>query len=280
MPLSHGVIPLKPPPGYKGKKRFYMKAGLNSVEAEQVKEIAQKEDRKGEQVYQKLWCSPSGMGVGTQYDNYQFPGIPAAYTHVMRLIPRIEKGTNRDQRLGSKIDLKAVNCKFFFHIPPATTSTSSTSSFSCRLLVLSPRAVSKYTVLSQNWSTGQQFGNQLLRSGNTATDFSGDLNSLRFPINHAEWITHHDKYFTLNRGLRQGSGDSGCVVPDAVKWIKLNLKVKSVKPRYGNDAETEPDNYCPIAVLLYAPNNGSETSPNPGAIHGNCFTEVSWRNLT
>jgi len=69
-------------------------------------------------------------------------------------------------------------------------------------------------------------------------------------------------------------------MPDAVKWIKLNLKVKSVKPRFGNAAETEPDNYCPIAVLLYAPNNGSETSTSVGPIHGNCFSEVTWRNLT
>lgn len=256
------------------------RGGLNKVEKEQVKTIAVKEDRKNDQVHEVLGVSPAPHATGSTYTNYQFAGIPSAMASLIKIVPEISQGTNREQRLGSKIQLTSVNMKFYFHIPPSTSSTAASSSYSCRLLVLTPRLIQKYTTLQSNWAAGEQLGRQYLRDGEDVKSFYGDLNSLRFPVNSSMFITHHDKRFTLNRGQTVGTAANGlAVMPDAIKHLNLNLKVKSKQLRFAGDSATEAENEAYFAILLIAPNNGSNTTDSPSPVWGNCFAAARWRNL-
>lgn len=256
------------------------KRGLNPVEKKQAKEIARKEDQKRDQVHQKLTMSPAPDATGSTYVNWNYAGIPQNMAELMRIVPKIAQGENREERLGSKIKLMSVKCRFFFHIPPSTSSTAVNSSYSCRLLVLSPRTINKYTTLQSNWDTGELFNRKYLRSGDQATGFLGALNSLRYPVNTACFITHYDKHFTLNRGQRIGDETTGLAhMPDAVKHFNLNLKVKSKYLRFSQPADEDAENEAYFAILLYAPNNGGNTTSSTGDIWGNCFSEATWRNL-
>lgn len=282
MGFSHGVVKLGRIPSGKDKgKMLVMRQGLNPVEKAQAKEIAKKEDQKRDQVRQKLTMSPAPDATGSTYVNWNYPGIPTPMAQLMRIVPKISQADNdRECRNGSKIKLTSCNMKFFFHIPPSTSSTALNSSYDCRLLVLSPRIISKFTTLQSNWDTGENLNREYLRNGNQAIGFLGDKNSLRFPINTALFITHHDKRFTLNRGQRMGDETSGLTnTPDAIKHFNLSLKVKSKYLRYSVPADEDCENFAPFAILLYAPNNGGNTTSSTGDIWGNCFSEVTWRNL-
>ena len=254
--------------------------GLNLLEQHQAKVIARKEDQKRDQVHQKLTMSPAPDATGSTYVNWNYAGIPQATAQLMRIVPQIAQGDNREQRLGSKINLTSVNMRFFFHIPPSTSSTALNSSYSCRLLVLSPRLISKYTTMVSNWDTGELLNWKYLRNGDQQTGFLGDLNSLRYPVNTATFITHIDKHFTLNRGQRMGDESTGLTnAPDAIKHFNLSLKVKSKNLRFSTPSDVDAENEAYFAILLYAPNNGGNTTSSTGDVWGNCFSEATWRNL-
>ena len=256
------------------------KGGLNKVEKEQVKTIAVREDRKGDQVHEALGVSPGANATGSTYQNYNFAGIPSAMASLIKIVPDIAQGTNREQRLGSKIQLTNVKMKFYFHIPPSTSSTAANSSFTCRLLVLSPRLIQKYSTLQSNWAAGENLNRQYLRDGEDVKSFYGDLNSIRYPVNTSMFVTHHDKTFTLNRGQLMGDTSTGAaVMPDSIKHFTINLKVKSKSLRYAGDAAVAAENEAYFGLLLLAPNNGGNTTDAASAVWGNCFTSVRWRNL-
>ena len=251
------------------------------MEKAQAKEIARKEDQKRNQVHQALTMSPAPDATGSTYVNWNYAGIPTNLAQVMRIVPKIAQGDNREQRLGSKINLTSVNMKFFFHIPPSTSSQADNASYSCRLLVLSPRLISKFTTLQSNWDTGELLNRKYLRNGDQATGFLGDLNSLRYPTNSSTVICHFDKHFTLNRGQRIGSQTAGYTnAPDAIKRFNLSLKVKSKKLRFSTPADEDAENQAYFAILLYAPNNGGNTTSSTGDVWGNCFSQATWRNLS
>jgi len=260
----------------KSGKRF--SKPLNPTEKAQVKNIATKLDNKGKQVCEANSMSPAVPDTGAAYVNYQYPGIPQALGDLMLLLPKITQGENRSQRLGSKINLTSISCKFFFHIPPAIDQTNDNSSIHCRLLVLSPKIINKLTTLQANWTVGEALRRRYLRDGEDATSFQGDLNSLRFPVNTALFTTHHDRFFTLNRGTT--TGDAGLThIPDVQKVMNLNIKVKSKYARYAEPGDLYPENFAPFAILLYAPCNGGVTSGSSGIVYGNAFVRTNWKNL-
>lgn len=256
------------------------KGGLNKVEKEQVKTIAVREDRKGDQVHEVLGVSPGANATGSTYQNYNFPGIPSAMASLIKIVPDIAQGTNREQRLGSKIQLTQVNAKFYFHIPPSTSSTAANSSFTCRLLILSPRLINKYSTLQSNWAAGEMLNRQYLRDGEDVKSFYGDLNSIRYKINSSMFVTHADKTFTLNRGQLMGDTTTGAAqMPDSIRHFNINLKVKTKQLRYSGDTAVAAENEAYFGLLLLAPNNGAATDDTPSAVWGNCFTCTRWRNL-
>lgn len=256
---------------------------LNRFEKAQVKTIAKRLDNRGKQICEANHVTPRDSGTGTSYANYPFPSVPNALADLMDLVPDIAQGDNREQRLGSKIKLVAIRLKYWFHIPPANSFTNTNSTLACRLLVLSPKLINKFSTLQSNWDAGENLRRVYLRDGESPTSFQGDLKSLRFPVNTALFTTHADRSFILRRGLTRSvtGATSGLThVPDVQKWISMSLKVKSKHLRFSGETDPQCDNYCPFAILLYAPLNGGIMDPAvDGYINGNCFVKCQWHNM-
>lgn len=264
--------------------------GLKPVEKKEVKVIATALDNKGKQQCEKLFQTPGTTQSGSQYTNYPFPGIPASGDDLMDIMPDInqagttgQEAASRERRLGSKIKLSALKTNYMFHIPPGTEANPDYSSVACRLLVLSSKTIKKFSLLKQEWATGtQSLGRRYLKDGDTETWFQGDLNSLRFPVNHSLFTTHHEKRFILNRGLPQpaavGAG-TGRVVPDAIRTLSYNFRVKSKYIRFPEPASGENEDFAPFAILLYAPINGGVSTTAYTCVNGKCFVQANWKNL-
>lgn len=271
-----------------GKSR----AGLKPVEKKQVRMIALTLDNKGKQKCEKLLSGPDDeQNTGTTYVNHAYPGIPSS-ADLMRLLPSIQQsgitdsGTvvpaSRERRLGSKIKLTKLNCQFMFHIPPAVTASNDTASVQCRLLILSCKSIKKFSLLKAQWEGGstQNLSRRYLKQGDQETSFQGDLWSLRFPVNTALFTKHYDKRFIINRGLPQTTGNAGGrTVPDAIRTINVNLKVKNKYIRFPEPGLSENEDYAPFAILMYAPTNGGHTTVSAGCVSGKSYTLTNWKNL-
>lgn len=276
------------PPRTRRVRKFAQ--GLKPVEKKEVKVIATALDNKGKQVCEKLLRTPGVPDVGSAYANYPFPGIPASGDDLMDLMPDInqagqtgQQASSRERRLGSKIKLSSLKTNYMFHIPPGTEANPDYSSVACRLLVLSSKTIKKFSLLKQEWATGtQSLGRRYLKDGDTETWFQGDLGSICFPVNHALFTTHHDKRFILNRGLPQpaavGAG-TGRVVPDAIRTLSYNFRVKSKYIRFPEPTSGENEDFAPFAILLYAPINGGVSSTAYTCVNGKCFVHCTWKNL-
>lgn len=275
----------------KGTRRVRKSSqGLKPVEKKEVKVIATALDNKGKQVCEKLFQTPGTNESGSAYTNYPFPGIPAAGDDLMDIMPDIAQAGNtgqeqssRERRLGSKIKLSLLKTNYMFHIPPGTSADPDYSSVMCRLLILSSKTIKKFSLLKQEWATGtQSLGRRYLRDGDQESWFQGDLNSLRFPVNTSLFTTHHDKRFILNRGLPQpaavGPG-TGRVVPDAIRTLHFNMKVKNKYIRFPETTGSENEDYAPFAILLYAPTNGGVSTSSYTCVNGKCFVTCNWKNL-
>lgn len=249
-----------------------------------VKTYVKKQIDAGKETGEKLGVSLGG-GSGSSYSNYQFPGIPSTQSDLINLNLPISQGDERDARQGSKIKLVSHRCEFMFHVPPAFDATDNGSaSIQCRLLVLSARNFKKYSEFATEWSPGSSMlYRKYLRNGANETSFQGDLWSLTWPVNTGNFITHADKRFTLNRGRIQGlnsSSDQGAArIPDVIKKINVNLKVKNKKLEWSDASNSEYSGYAPFAILLYAPTNGAASTTSPGVINGNCFVKMNWKDM-
>lgn len=222
-------------------------------------------------------------GVGSAYANHQFAGQPQN-GDLMRLFPPVAQGVTREDRLGSKIKLTGNHLKFMFHIPPAEPSTGTAgnenSAVQCRLLVLSSKTFKRWSELVANWTGGQILSRKYLRDGEDVASSQGDLFTLQLPVNTGLFTTHFDKKFILSRGIQLGTGTEGRTrMPDVIKTISLNMKVKNKIVQWESDNVSETNTYAPFAILLYAPINGGQATSSPGPVLGNCFTRLNWKNM-
>lgn len=255
-------------------KKFRPKYRLSNQMRTQVKKIC----NGFEEVNQKQKVA-FGLGSGSNYSNHDFPGIPSNQTDIMRLIPTIAQGDERDERDGAKIRMTRLTGSFFAHVPAAyTPSTQSEASaaagLSCRLLILSCKQVQAVGQFEQNWAAGQNFNRQFLKNGSQATGFNGDLWSLRWPVNTQLFTKHYDRYFSLNRGKVDGNNN---VSPEVFKNIRFRIKCKNKILQFNEPSTVEHTNWSLFAILLYAPNDSSLSSSSPGPVKGNMFCQLSWK---
>lgn len=220
-----------------------------------------------------------GAGSGSQYQNHDFPGVPAGPNNIMRLIPTVDQGDERDERDGAKIRITSLTGSFFAHVPAAytpanQTEASAAAGFSCRLLILSCKQVQAVGQFEDNWQAGQQFNRQFLKNGSQATGFNGDLWSLRWPVNTQLFTKHYEKYFSLNRGIVNGNDNHK---PEVFKNIRFRIKCKNKILQFNEPSTTEHTNWSLFAILLYAPNDSSLTSSSAGPVKGNMYTQLSWK---
>lgn len=233
---------------------------------------------------EKIICEPNDRETGQDWTNHAFHGIPqveigvgGTTTDLMRLFPQIQQGDSREQRLGSKLRLKNINCRFLFMIPATVSQNTAHACVQCRLLVLSSRKYKSFSEVINNWDSDQTLSYDWLRSGEQATRYKGDNHTLNLPVNSAMFVTHLDKKFTLNRGR---SEDTQNHVPTPTKIINFNLKCKNKIVRYADDADTEPQNFAPFAVFMYSYASGTViVSTSSDIVTGYCDVKANWKNM-
>lgn len=270
------VVPTRKPPALvrSTPKKLKPQYKLSGPMKMQVKKIC----NGLEETNQKLKVA-FGTGSGTNYTNHDFPGIPANQTDIMRLIPTVNQGDERDERDGAKIRITSLTGSFFVHVPAAydpqsQAEASAAAGLSCRLLILSCKQVQAVGQFEDNWALGQNFNRQFLKNGSQATGFNGDLFSLRWPVNTQLFTKHYERYFSLNRGITSGTNN---VTPEVFKNIKFRIKCKNKILQFNEPSTTEHTNWSLFAILLYAPNDSSLTSSSPGPVKGNMYTQLSWK---
>lgn len=232
---------------------------------------------------EKLRCEPNNIKKGDDYENHTFSALPQ-YNEVtnkgdiMELLPPISQGDNREQRLGSKIQMKNINCRFMFYLPYNLSQSSAHSTVLCRLLILSCKRHPQYQNLKDNWGTGaDNLSARYLRDGEDDISFEGDNFSLNYPVNTALFTTHMDKRFVLNRGHVSGDGTH---IPTPLKIINYNHKCKNKILKFSDAGNEYPENFAPFAILLYSYASGTvQSSPSSGAVTGSVSIKANWKNM-
>lgn len=259
-------------------KKYKPKYKLTQPMRKEVKKIVNKMEETNEK--QKV---AFGAGSGSNYDNKDFPGIPQGSNDIIRLIPTVDQGVERDQREGAKIRMTNISATFFAHIPAALTpatpaENSAVAGIQCRLLILSCKQVQAVGQLESNWNAGQLFNRQFLKNGSEATGFNGDLWSLRWPVNTQLFTKHYDKYFTLKRGYVRGDTANGAITtPEVAFTHNFRIKCKNKILQFNEPSTTEHTNWSLFGLLLYANNDSSLTNGSPGPVKGNMFTRINWK---
>lgn len=276
---SRATSAKKPPALVKSvPKKYKPNYKLSIPMRKEVKKICNKMEETNEKLKVAF-----GTGSGSNYENKDFPGIPNASTDLMRLIPNVDQGVERDEREGAKIRMTGLTGTFFAHIPaalvPATQAEASAiAGTQCRLLILSCKQVQAVGQFETNWSAGQNFRRQFLKNGSQPTGFNGDLFSLRWPVNTQLFTKHYDKYFTLKRGATKGDSTEGLAqVPEVAFIHKFRIKCKNKILQYNDPTNVEHTNWSLFGILLYANNDSSLTTGSPGPVKGNMFTKFNWK---
>lgn len=89
-------------------------------------------------------------GSGSAYTNHQFPGVPNTQnTYLMKIIPDVAQGDERNERDGAKIKLGSISGTFYCHIPASLSPNTQQEAtafpgIQCRLLILSCKQVQAF----------------------------------------------------------------------------------------------------------------------------------------
>lgn len=269
--------PLRP-----GDARSYLLTRKKSTVPKSTKRYVKSSIDASKQNGEKVRCEPNNILRGDDYENHTFAAIPQVNisdTDLMMLMPPIVQGDSREQRIGSKIQMKNINCRFMFYLPESLSQSSAHSTVMCRLLVLSCKRHPQYTNLKGNWGTnGDNVSARYFKDGEDDCSFEGDNFSLNFPVNSALFTTHLDKKFVLNRGhLGSTTGGHG---PTPLKIINYNHKCKNKLLKYTDDSAEYPENFAPFAMLIYSYASGTvRSSPSSAAVTGSVSIKANWKNM-
>lgn len=227
-------------------------------------------------------------GSGNTYITHNFSYNPRYQTAVagqrdlMKLIAPLEQGVQRDDRIGAEVKLMSLRSRFHFYIPTDVAQRDDQQHLSCRLLVLSPKKLRKYSDLVGQWESGTVYRSNFLKPDSEASGFVNDMFSLDWRVNRELMTVHADKRFSLSRGkiYDDGSG-SGGHIPCPFKTINISLKVKSKKLLFSDFSDEGASNWAPFAILLISPSTvgqGSVPSTNDRSnVYGNCSTVMTYK---
>lgn len=249
-----------------------------------VKKYVKGQVDSANQIREKLQCEPNNIQDGGNYSNHNFKALPqvdvqtsGTTTDIMRLMPQIDQGDEMDNRQGSKLRLKNINCKFLFTLPENVSQSSAHSAIQCRLLVLSPKTIKNWDRFLTQWHQGLDLQYNYLRKGSTATYYQGDNFSLHYPVNTAYFTTHLDKKFVLNRGY---NANNNSAVKTPCKFINFNLKCKNKLIQFDDATSNTCSNYTPFAIFLYSYVSGTvEATASTDKITGSCVIKANWKNM-
>lgn len=177
-----------------------------------------------------------------------------------RVLPPLEQGLFRNDRIASQVRLKSIHVRGWITIPPYDISESNDrSSIVCRLMCLSSKASSSWTQVQAELPTLQ---GSLLRNGSGGSQYDGNIENHLFPTNTSVVTSHYDKNFYLKRGQIQNLAGGAAHMPALLKPFSFKVACKNKVLKFNNPLDTDPNNFAPFVCLGFAYTNGAAPSPN------------------
>lgn len=177
-----------------------------------------------------------------------------------RVLPPLEQGLFRNDRIASQVRLKNIHIRGWITIPPYDSAQSNDrSSIACRLMCLSSKASSSWTQLQAELPTLQ---GSLLRNGSGGSQYDGNIENHFFPTNTSVVTSHYDKVFYMKRGQVVGDVGSGAGhMPALVKPFSFKVACKNKVLKFNNPLDTDPNNFAPFVCLGFTYTDGAAPSP-------------------
>lgn len=244
---------------------FRGRSSYRKVQA--VKKIAAKVVDSKNQTHHKVLTEPR-----TAYNNSASvvgdlrPVLPGIIQAGQLLPDGTKMKNNIESREGNKLHLQSIRIQGIVTIPSNDLPDSNDRAMlACRLLCFSCDKFKTHEALSNEWDSGENLRESLLRQGASAVGFDGTLAGLWLPLNTEMFTTHYDRTFYLARGqvvtLTAGTeGRGAAYMPASYRSFKINLKVKNKLLTYSNPDNTFPTNYAPSLILMFAYVNGAGAS--------------------
>lgn len=180
---------------------------------------------------------------------------------MLQIIPAISRGTNTGDRIGQKI--KAKSCRVKGHLRITTNEVNDSQTLPqvyVRLMVLSLKFRQSYAD-----ATGYTAAlSNLLKKGNTTTDWSGVFSDMNAPINSDLFTLHGERKFYLNQSYQNTTGPSppSTILPieikNTIKFFDFNVRCKNKILRYDTAVGSDiyPTNWGPFLCVGYCYLNG------------------------
>jgi len=176
---------------------------------------------------------------------------------ILQIIPNMFNGTEVNERVGDKVNLKSHNIRGYFRIVPNTAAANyKFGNVAVRQMVLSLKTISNYdAVVADPTLANKLLG--LLRKGGTTVSFQGLVSDVMCEINREVFTVHYDKVYHIKTDYNMTA--IGATTQDTLRMFNINMKVKNKQLKYSDDVSTSllPTNYGCFMVFGYCYMDGS-----------------------
>jgi len=191
---------------------------------------------------------------------------------IVTIIPDVETGDTRINRLGAQIKLTQLYIKGKIDIPaddnppevPPLEPNGDRALIYVRLMVLSCKKFRQIQEVRSNWNTGQNLNGQFFKTGDAGQAPSGQYIDMLRHINSDAFTTHYDRVYKMERnfGYFPDPTSTSGAAPQrpSSKDFYIKLKVKNKILKYEDHTVVQPDNYQPFVCYLFAYGNGAAPS--------------------
>lgn len=196
----------------------------------------------------------------------QLDNIPTDTGRVQLVMPKIEQGVERDQRIGTQVKLSRLIVKGMLSIPaddnPAL-GNGDRADISLRLLCLSSKRFSTVEDVRDNWTVGANLLNAMFKVGADPLPPSGVMWDMWRDINTESFTVHSDRVYHMKRGFGDALSTpaTGAVhMPAISRPFTIRVKCKNKVLKFRDEAEDSSTNFNPFIVAMWAYTNGASPS--------------------
>lgn len=171
------------------------------------------------------------------------------------LIPRIDKGTDRDQRTGNQIKVRSMRVTCYCTLPAGVVgSQTDRSLIQMRVICGTTKGRQNYVSLYDDTAAT---ADNIARDGTNAISLQGNFQTMDLPLNHAVVTKHYDRHFIMK--ATSGNGDT---VTNSCYKFSFNVPMKNKVLRYV-EAENFPRNAAPWIGVTWNYLNGASATLSP-----------------
>lgn len=196
----------------------------------------------------------------------QLDNIPTDSGRVQFIVPAIEQGDDRQQRIGTQVKLSRLIVKGMLSIPAddnPTLGNGDRADICVRLMALSSKRFSTVEDVRDNWTVGANLLNGLFKNGANPIPPGGTLLDMWRDVNTESFTVHYDKVYQMKRGFGDALSTpaTGAVhMPAVSKRIYISLKCKNKILKFRDPSDDSSTNYNPFLLCMWAYTNGAAPS--------------------